>query len=164
MKAILSIIVCLLTFTVIAQTGSTKATATPKKEPTCYDQWYSLFKERGAKPIADGTHDVIISLRNEYDYAECFLGKIDVKEGKVVSKLQIQKVDGTYEEFDKRVLPDYQTSEGVMREELRSITKGMSESFDLTGGEKIRLFFYKSLADKAKANKKAPGPSELIKN
>jgi hypothetical protein len=155
----------------MAQTGPAK-TATPKKEsaavakkePSCYEQWYALFKERGANPIADGTHDVIISTRNEYNFTECFVGKIDVKDGKLASKLQIQKEDGTWEEFDRKVSSMYQNSEGVVREDLRSVTNGMSEAFTLTDGEKIRLFFYKSLADKAKANKKAPPPSALIKN
>ena len=176
MKTILSVLVCLLSLTVVAQQGSKSASpktsaakASPqkeasKKEPGCYDQWYALFKERGAKPLADGTHDVIISIRNEYDYAECFLGKIDLKDGKLASKLQIQKVDGTYEEFDKKISASYQNSEGVVKEELRNVSSGMSEAFSLTDGEKIRLFFYKSLADKAKANQKAPSVSELVKN
>jgi hypothetical protein len=166
MRPILTILICFLTLSVFAQTAAPKSssTATPKKVPTCYDQWYSLFKERGAGPIADGTHEVIISLRNEYDYAECFFGKVDVKDGKMSSKLQIQKVDGTYEEFDKKVSALYQNTEGVVKEELRNVTNGMSESLVLTDGEKIRLFFYKALSEKQKANKKAPAPSALIKN
>ena len=172
MKTILSIFICLLSLTVVAQTAKTQTApkagtqknAAVKKEATCYDEWYALFKERGAKPLADGVHDVIISLRNEYDYAECFLGKIELKDGRISSKLQIQKVDGTFEEFDKKVNPVYQNADGVVKEELRGITNGMTESFALTDGEKIRLFFFKSLADKAKANQKAPSASTLIKN
>jgi hypothetical protein len=161
MKPILSIIACLLSLTVVAQTAKSPAAA-PKKTANCYDQWYSTFKERGAGAVADGTHDVIISLRNEYDYAECFLGKIDVKDGKIASKLQIQKVDGSYEEFSKKVSSLYQNAEGVVKEEVRNITNGMSESLELSDGERIRLFFYKSLSEKTKANKKAPAPSALI--
>lgn len=165
MKPILTILICLVSLGVFAQTASPKttSTATPKKAPTCYDQWYSLFKERGAQPIVDGTHEVIISLRNDYDYAECFFGKVDVKDGKMASKLQIQKVDGSYEEFDRKVSALYQNTEGVVKEELRNVTNGMSESLVLSDGERIRLFFYKSLGEKAKANKKAPAPSALIK-
>jgi hypothetical protein len=166
MKTILSLLTCLLfSLAVVAQTGASKAAATtPKKAATCYDQWYSVFKERGANPVADGTHEVIISLRNEYDFTECFLGKIDVKDGKLASKLQIQKMDGSYEEYDKKVGSMYQNAEGVVKEELRSVANGMSESLELGSGERIRLFFYKSLADKTKANKKAPAPAALIKN
>ncbi len=159
MKTILPLIICLFSATVFAQTA-----AAPKKVATCYDQWYAVFKERGAAPIADGTHEVIISLRNEYDYAECFFGKIDVKDGKLNSKLQIQKVDGSYEDFDKKVSTLYQNAEGVVKEELRNVTNGMSESLVLGDGERFRLFFYKALTEKAKANKKAPAPAALIKN
>jgi len=165
MKTIFTILICFLSLAVVAQ-GAAKTTTTPapKKAANCYDQWYSLFKERGAVPIADGTHEVIISLRNEYDYAECFLGKIDVKDRKIIGELQIQKMDGSYEVFDKKVGALYQNSEGIVKEELRYITNGMSESVVLGDGEKIRLFFYKSLTDKTKANKKAPNPSALIQN
>lgn len=171
MKTIVSLLSCLLllTITVVAQTaktGGAKAatSSSPQKQNTCYDQWYSVFKERGAGPVADGTHEVIISLRNEYDYAECFIGKIDVKDGKLASKLQVQKVDGSFEDFDKKVSSMYQNTDGVVKEELRNVTNGMSETFELGSGERIRLFFYKSVAGKEKANKKAPAPSALIKN
>ena len=168
MKTSLSLIACLLSLTVVAQTGATKS-APAKSNPAaktanCYDQWYSVFKDRGANPIADGTHEVIISLRNEYDYAECFFGKIDVKDGKLASKLQVQKVDGSYEEFTKKVSSVYQNADGTVKEELRDVSNGMSESLELGSGERIRLFFYKSVAAKEKANKKAPAPSALIKN
>lgn len=119
-----------------------------------FKEWYTLFKERGANPIADGTHDVIITLRST-DYSECFLGKVDVAGGKLAGNLHIQKMDGSYEEFDKRVSSAYQNREGVLKEELREISNGMSASGILTDGETIRLFFYKSLADKPKANKKS---------
>lgn len=167
MKTILSLVTCLLlTITVVAQSGGAKSasTAAPKKEANCYDQWYSVFKERGAGPVADGTHEVIISLRNEYDYAECFYGKIDVKDGKLASKLQVQKVDGSYEEFTKKVSVMYQNADGTVKEGLRDVSNGMSEALELGSGERIRLFFYKAIAEKTKANKKAPNPSALIKN
>lgn len=172
MKTIVSFLSCLLlTITVFAQTGGAKTgsakaatPSSPQKQNTCYDQWYSVFKERGAGPVADGTHEVIISLRNEYDYAECFIGKIDVKDGKLASKLQVQKVDGSFEDFDKKVSAMYQNSDGTVKEELRNVTNGMSEALELGSGERIRLFFYKSVAGKEKANKKAPAPSALIKN
>lgn len=160
MKTVLTLLFCLVSLIMFAQTTTTPV----KKAATCYDQWYAVFKERGANAIADGTHEVIISLRNEYDYAECFFGKIDVKDGKLNSKLQIQKVDGSYDLFDKKVSTMYQNPDGTVKEELRSVVNGMSESLELGSGEKIRLFFYKSLAEKIKANKKAPSPAALIKN
>jgi hypothetical protein len=167
MKTLLTLFISFLSIGLFAQTGASKAPAkstTPQKAASCYDQWYAVFKDRGATPIADGTHEIIISLRNEFDYAECFFGKVDVKDGKIVSKLHVQKVDGSYEEFNKKVSPAYQNADGVLKEELRDVSNGMSEAIELGSGERIRLFFYKSIAAKEKANKKAPAPAALIKN
>jgi len=163
MKPILAILICFLSFAAIAQTGKPKSAAPGKPQVTCYTEWYAIFKERGGTPVADGTHDVIISLRNAYDYAECFSGKVDVKGEKLAGKLMVQKVDGTYEEFDKKVSKIYQNSEGVLKEELRDISNGMSEALELANGDKIQLFFFNNIAPKPKANKKAPTPSEIVK-
>lgn len=130
---------------------------------SCFKEWYSLFKERGANPIPDGPNDVIITVRNG-DYNDCFMGRIEVTGGKISSKLQVQKVDGSYEEFDKKVSDAYRNPEGTLKEELREVVNGMSASVTTTDGEYIRLFFFRSLADKPKANKKAPAPAALIKN
>jgi len=154
MKFLFTILTCLLSAGVFAQTPSSKS---------CYQEWYTLFKERGAKPVPDGVNDVIISIRGD-QYNECFLGRVDVAGEKMIGKLQIQKMDGTYEEFDKKVSTSYQNDQGTLKEELRTINNGMSSVVRLGDGEIIGLFFYKSLADKPRANKKAPSPSALIKN
>jgi hypothetical protein len=115
-------------------------------------------------PLADGTHEVVISIKGSDAYSECFLGKIEVKEGKMAGKLQIQKMDGSYGDFDKKATAFYTNESGQVKDELRFVNSGMSEEFTSTDGEVVRLFFYKSLAEKPKANKKAPSPSALIKN
>lgn len=160
MKPILTILVCFLSLTVFAQSGAAKQSA----PSNCFKEWYTLFKERGANPIPDGTQDVVITVRGN-DYSECFMGKIDVAGGKIVPKsLHIQKVDGSYEEYDKKVGAAFQNEQGVLKEELRDVANGMSAAVNLADGENVRLFFYKFLADKPKANKKAPAPSALVKN
>ncbi len=165
MKPILSVLILSFMVTFFAQ-GQTKPPAKQPAKPTsskdCFKEWYTLFKERGADPIPDGVNDVIITLRNA-DYNECFMGRIEVSNGKLTGKLQIQKVDGSYAEFDKRVSAAYQNAEGTLKEDLRDVTNGMSASVALSDGEFIRLFFYKSLAEKPVANKKAPAPSVLVK-
>lgn len=153
MKFILTTLISVMSFGLFAQ-GSPNT-------KDCHQEWFSLFKTRGAKTVPDGTNDVIISIRNG-NYSECFMGKVDVKDGQLVGKLQIQKIDGTYGEFDKKVNTTYQDKTGVLKEELRDISNGMSAALTLTDGEAIRLFFYKTLLEPAKANKKAPSPSELI--
>ena len=156
MRSVLFVFISLFSTGLFAQTK-------PGTTAACYKEWYTLFKERGAKPIPDGMQDVIITLRNG-DYANCFLGNIEVANGKLASKLQIQKMDGSYEEFDRKVSTNYQNADGVLKEEIRDISNGMSTPLTLTDGEVIRLFFYKFLADKPKAYKKAPSPAALLKN
>lgn len=160
MKSILAILISLISVGAFAQSPS----AAKASSSNCYKEWYTLFKERGANPVADGTHDVIISIKGSDAYSECFLGKIDVKDGKMAGKLQIQKIDGSYGEFDRKATAFYTNESGTVKDELRYINNGMSESFTSTDGEIVRLFFYKALAEKPKANKKAPSPSTLVKN
>lgn len=166
MKAILSIFILSFSVTFFAN-GQAKEPAKPIAKPggssNCFKEWYTLFKERGATPIPDGVNDVIITLRNN-EYSECFMGRVEVSNGKLSGKLQIQKVDGSYEEFDKRVSASYQNEQGNLADDHRDITNGMSASVVLSDGDYIRLFFYKSLAGKPVANKKAPAPSTLVKN
>ena len=164
MKAILTVLVLTFSVSLFAQTQtkpSVKSPAASSKD--CFKEWYALFKERGATPISDGTHDVIITLRNN-EYSECFMGRVGVSNGKLAGKLEVQKVDGSYAEFDKRVSASFQNEQGVLKEDARDIINGMSTSVVLSDGDYIRLFFYKSLAAKPVANKKAPAPSALVKN
>jgi len=161
MKPFLLLTIFLVSFGMFAQSSSSKAAAPASSD--CFKDWYSIFKERGANPVADGTHEIIITLRSG-TYSECFMGKVDVVDGRLAGKLMVQKVDGSYAEFDKKVSAAYQNAEGVLQEQSREIHNGMSASVILTDGEMIRLFFYKSLAGKPQSNKKAPAPSALIKN
>lgn len=155
MKSIFVILFALLSIGSLAQSK-------PSAGGNCFKDWYFLFRERGANPVADGTHDVVITIRNG-DQSDCYMGRIDVVDGKLAGKLMVQKVDGTYEEWDKKLSDAYKDGEGRLREDLRVITNGMSASVTLSDGELVRLFFYKSLADKPKSNKKAPAPSVLVK-
>jgi hypothetical protein len=159
MKPFLTIIICFSSLGIFAQSGTSK----PEVSNKCFQEWYTLFKERGGKPVPDGVNDVIITVRGD-QYAECFMGRVEVSGEKIIGKLQVQKMDGTFEEFDKKVSASYQNDQGTLKEELRGINNGMSAFVRLTDGELIGLFFYKSLADKPKANKKAPSPSALVKN
>lgn len=162
MKPILSVFILSLSVSFFAH-AQTKPAAKPVASSNCFKEWYTLFKERGATPIPDGVNDVIITLRNN-EYSECFMGRVEVSNGRLVGKLQIQKVDGSFEEFDKRVSASFQNEQGTLKEDLREVVNGMSASVVLADGDYIRLFFYKSLASKPVANKKAPAPSALVKN
>ncbi len=142
--------------------GQAKSTTSQGTSSHCFKEWYSLFRDRGANPVPDGVNDVVITLRNG-DYSDCFMGRIEVTAGYITSKLQIQKMDGTYEEFDKKASAAYLGADNTLKQELRAINDGMSGNIQLADGEMIRLFFYKSLKDKPLGNKKAPSPNQLIK-
>jgi hypothetical protein len=138
--------------------------AAPQAPKNCYGEWFSLFRSRGGKAIPDGTQDVIISLRNG-ETSHCFMGKIAVSGGKLVLPLMIQKQDGSFETFASTGAKLDPTFVSTMPEDqLLAITDGMSVSFRTTDSETGRLFFYKFLEDKPKANKVAPAPGALIKN
>ena len=93
MKPILSVLAILIAVCAFGQ-----GKQPPINSGGCFNEWYTLFHNRGAKPIPDGVNDVIITLRNA-TYVECFMGRIEVAGGKLNGKLQVQKVDGTYEEL-----------------------------------------------------------------
>lgn len=160
MKPILAILFSVLSFGAFAQSTQAK----PVASKDCFNEWYALFKDRGAKPIPTGIHDVIISFRHG-DYSECYLGKVDVIDGKISGRPQVQKVDGTFQEWDKRISSNYVDEAGnIKATALLEIHNGMSAEVSLADGETVRLFFYKFIEDKPKANKKAPSPSTLVKN
>jgi hypothetical protein len=140
------------------------ASAKPAPPKDCFREWLDLFRERGGKPVADGTQEVIITLRRS-DKSVCYMGKIDVVGGKMKLPLWVQKEDGSFDTFaamGKKLDPEFAST--TSEEDLLSITDGMSISFRTNEQEYGRLFFYKFLNDKPKANKAAPSPSSLIKN
>lgn len=70
------------------------------QEKTCYQQYYEVFKVRGADNVADGEHENVIFTERSKDgaSADCFYGKAIVKDGAVI-ECHIQFEDGTYEPY-----------------------------------------------------------------
>ena len=163
MKSILTILISLLSVGAFAQ-GQSKAPAAGKVSD-CYSEWNAIFHERGAKSIPNGNHDVVISIRDG-NYSECFMGKVTVLDGRIAGRPQVQKVDGTYEDWGKEVSQKYFNSDGTRVAEanaLLAINNGMSGEMELADGDIVTVFFYQAIQEKPKANKKAPSPSALIK-
>jgi hypothetical protein len=157
-KTLLTLLMFLLLTPVFAQPKQT-----PAASKDCFREWLTVFRSRGAKPVTDGTQEVIITLRGQTSN-ECFMGKIEVLNGKIVLPLWIQKDDGSYEpnsSIGKKIDPEFAST--MTQDELFSITDGMTISFRTQEGDFGRLFFYKFLNDKPKSNKVAPSPSALIK-
>lgn len=114
--------------------------------------------------MTDGTQDVIITVRGT-DKNQCYMGKIDVANGRMTLPLYVQKEDGSFalaSSLGKTIDPEFTTATSV--EDRLTISDGMSISFRTSDGEYVRLFFYKFLNEKPKAYKVAPSPSQLIKN
>jgi hypothetical protein len=165
MKSILAILLSLISIGALAQ-GQSKTTAASGsgKVSDCYSEWIALFHERGAKPIQNGTHDVVVSIRKG-NYSECFMGKINVLDKRIAGRPQVQKVDNTYEDWGKEISQKYFNSDGTRAAEtysLLTISNGMSGEMELADGSLVTIFFYQAIQEKPKANKKAPSPSSLI--
>lgn len=165
MKPIFAILLSFLSIGLFAQGQSAKSTTAKPAASNCYDEWYSIFKERGARPVANGSQDVVISIRSG-NYSECFMGKVTVLDGKIAGRPQVQKVDGTFEDWGKEVSQKYFNSDGTRTAEANTvltINNGMSGEMILSDGEMVRCFFYQAVLEKTKSNKKAPSPAALIK-
>lgn len=147
-----------------AQKGSAPSNAGGSSD--CFNEWRSLFRERGAGAVTDGTHDVVISLwSSAANVSKCYLGKVEVSGGKMKRPIQIQKEDGSYEPFStlgKALDPAmYKT---MSEDQLATIHDGMSVYFQLSEIEGGQIFFYTFLNPKPKGLKEAPSAKSLIKN
>jgi len=130
----------------------------------CYTEYYSIMRERGAKPVTDGMQQVVITLKGA-DACHCFLGQIEVANGKIKPPLYFQQENGEYRLVSlmgKKM--DAAFAGSMTPDELYSIKDGMSIVFRTADNEYGRLFFYKFVNDKGALNNKvAPSAAELIK-
>lgn len=64
----------------------------------CYEKYRRVFNERGSFDVTDSIYeDVIISVR-EGDANDCYLGKVSVKNGKVlIDNFYVKLEDASYE-------------------------------------------------------------------
>ena len=146
-----------LLFCAVQVIGQTKA---PVKESTiCFDEYYSLFRSRGANPVADGTHQVVIGVKKG-GTSRCFTGKAEVKNGQLVPPILVENLDGTFEALgtEYQLIPAYKNT---AQADLLRIVNGMSITALTTDEEELKVFFVKSLKEKPKARKAAPAPGTL---
>jgi hypothetical protein len=119
-------------------------------ESNCYLKWAEKFESRGADDVADGVYDdVIITFRNGGD-AECYNGKVEVKEGKV-TQMYLKMEDGSYEVVKKK-----SKYENIP---IR-VTNGMSSTVVTKEDELINVLFIKKIKPKKAGFVKAPDPSD----
>ncbi len=125
----------------------------------CYSDWETLFRQRGGKAVPDGAHEVIIAVEKN-GTSHCFMGKTTVQGGRIIGPTFVQKEDGSFEPVGKKLDPSMFNAE----RDVSLIENASSQLLKTIDGETGKLYFYKFLNDKVKANKTAPSPSELIKN
>lgn len=126
-------------------------------QSTCYDDYYKLFTERGATAIPDGTHEVVVSIRDG-NKCDCLMGKVEVKDNQIVNTLGVLLEDGSVKKIGMKLNSRYKATENPAILFL-DITNGMSSTFLSDDNKMINMFFVKQLNPKAKAFKLAPPAS-----
>ncbi len=121
----------------------------PQQPSNCYTRWEQIFEARGAEEVKDGVHeDVIISVRNGDD-AQCYTGKVEVKDGKIVA-MHRKLADGTYEAYKPKLKYDIPMT----------ITNGISATLLTPDDALINVIFPKTLKPKKVAYSSAPDPPQ----
>jgi len=137
-----------------SQTTTTSApasstTQTQAAPSNCYTRWEEKFEERGADDVKDGVYDnVIISVRSG-PAAQCYNGKVEVKDGKIIS-MQRQLADGTYEEYKPK----------LKYEIPMKIVNGISVPLISQDDDLINVIFPKTLKPKKVGYASAPDPPQ----
>lgn len=129
----------------------------------CYIDYYSAFANKGAQPVADGEHDVVISIIYQ-NTSNCYMGKSTVKDGKFVQPVLIQKDDKTFAPLAtifKNIDQIWLGQQDL--ETLYEIHDGMSKMFKSQQGYFVQMFFPESINSNSGVNQIAPPASELLK-
>jgi hypothetical protein len=141
----------LLAVTLVLTIAQIKAQNEEPRELTCYNKWSQKFDERGAEEVEDGVYtDVIITSRIG-SKANCWSGKAEVRNRKLV-KCWIIKEDNSEEEVTR-------TWKNNSNKEV-SIINGVSSSMITVHNELINVLWPKKIKAKKAAAKKAPEPTD----
>ena len=141
----------LIAVALLLTTAQIKAQNEEPRELTCYNKWSQKFDERGAEEVEDGVYtDVIITSRIG-SKANCWSGKAEVRNRKLV-KCWIIKEDNSEEEVTR-------TWKNNSNKEV-SIINGVSSSMITVHNELINVLWPKKIKAKKAAAKKAPEPTD----
>ena len=129
----------------------------------CYLDYYSEFANKGAQPVMDGEHEVVISIIYQ-NKSNCYMGKATIKEGKIVLPVLMQKDDNTFAPLTT-IFKNIDQSWLIQQDaaSLYEINDGMSKMFRSDQGYLVQLFFPKSINSNSGVNVIAPPASELLK-
>lgn len=141
------ILLSLFTFAIF---GSSFAQSEDDNQITCYQKYAEVFEKRGAEDVDDGTYnDVIITFRKG-SMADCFMGKVTVKGGAIVTdEMYLRFVDDEYEKVNRKFrYPD----------QVIKIINGMSRTMVTVDDELIDVLFTKKIKPKKKSYVRAADP------
>lgn len=129
----------------------------------CYTDYYIAFTERGASPVTDGQHDIVISVIHQ-GKSECYFGKATVKDGKLQRPVLIQKDDMSFVEMSSMFRSlDPEWLEKQDKSTYDMISDGMSHIFLTLDQYEIRFFFYTFIHPTQRSNRRAPPADVLLK-
>ena len=135
-----------LVLTLIISSAFSQETGT-----TCYHKYASVFEKRGAYEVEDGTYDDVIITMRQGTMADCFYGKVTVKDGNIDYKnMYLTFEDGTFEKLEYKFR--YQAKP-------IKIINGISTVILTEEDQLINVLFVKKIKPKKKKYKKAADPN-----
>lgn len=121
-----------------------------QSDQNCYQKYAKVFEVRGANKVKDGTHENIVVTVRKGTFADCFIGRVKVKNGIIdPNSIELTFVDGSYEKFDRTYKYD---------DIPTTILNGMSKTMVTRDDELINILFVDAIKPKKKALKRAPEP------
>jgi len=143
-KLLFSLLLATSTMIVVAQENE-------DAQVTCYQKYAEIFEKRGATEVVDGTYDDVIITFRKGSMADCFYGKVTVKNGAInADEMFLKFEDNTYE----RILRKYRYPNQVT-----TIINGMSRTIVTIEDELIDILFVKKIKPKKKSYVKAVDPT-----
>ena len=140
----------LLSILTVITINSINAQTEDDSQITCYQKYAEVFEKRGAEDVDDGTYnDVIITFRKG-SMADCFYGKVSVKNGAIITdEMYLKFVDDAYE----KVVRKFRDPSQVIK-----VINGMSRTMVTADDELIDVLFTKKIKPKKKSYVRAADP------
>lgn len=124
-----------------------------QEEATCYQRYAKVFEVRGADEVAEGWHDNVVITIRKGSHADCFIGKVMVKNGAVDTRsIALKFVDDKYEKLDRA----YKFDDPAI------VLQGISKTLITLDEELINIMFVEAVKPKKKAVERAPDPATLF--
>ena len=125
----------------------------------CYLDYYHLFSDRGASLIPDGTHDVVVTIR-EGSSADCYMARVQVKDNQLIAVDGVILQDGTVKKMGMKLSPKYNDPKNpaILHSE---IVDGMSATLLSEDGKQVNFFLYQAIECQDKSLQKSASCKHL---